>query len=526
MKTIKRMFLPSLLCLLLTTLAWADSGGVDVGNGRVVNIPGTDLEIKVPGHWVIGGHDGQVVIEGPKGGRVVARAERLSGVGDVTLEQLEQHARLMHPSANFKMVKRDDIVGVESETVDQDKSEIVTYLMGSDKRPIELTSALPSQELEEGKKIITSVRMRYRGVPTATNSIDVPVSMLHCEREHGDVPNPDNCKDNGRIGAFKIRPGLCLPSVALNTGVATLFIDHCAGPLLRLDQAGYKGEMLTVVRQSPEVGKVIRISNDPADYDKIRINGEFLELPGGVSTDNMYEFSSMRSPWPIGFETIGGNGTYLVRAAAWPSFDFLFRVRIQNDILTIGPLAQVPVEELKVYVQKLNEQTRTGIERDAGEVILHSMWTSEDNFSDRYNFRFNTSENPHISGNVWDIAFTVPWPDGMISVYGAEGWITPGDGLDALSCSMISNVNERLAGTAFEDIKAGQLSDLVPNYANCFPKARIQQGDLIYVQVNRSYTYPLNYPAPAKNERAVVLKIEDVGPNYSWVRFQWRRLVE
>ncbi len=330
MKIIKKIFLASLLCSLLTARAMVDSGGVDVGNGEIVesskilDVPGTRLQIKIPDEWRSKYTHGRIVIKSEKGGWVKAKVEQVSRIGDImTIESLLKHAQSKHPSSIFRQVSRGDIVGVESEKRNRfgSKTKIVAYLMGLDKRPIELTAKLGPKELEEGKKIIASVRMRYQGIPTANYSLDVSLDMIR--------------------GA---RPGLCLSQVALNPELIQLNGDQCPGPLLHLENSENNVEMLTVVRQSPEIGMVLRISDNPVDYDKISVNETFLQIGEElrfILLRNIYDFRGLGIYRPIGIETISGDGTYLVRAAVWPTFDVLFRVRIQNNKLTIGPLAEI-----------------------------------------------------------------------------------------------------------------------------------------------------------------------------------------
>lgn len=465
-------------------------GGVDVGN-MSSEIPGTSAIITWPSGW--GGKlDGKtLVLKDSASSTIKAKKTSIHDLTSPTQSSLQIYLKDT-TGRDYEMIEMNGLKGVRFNTVDTPELKVSDiYLITELNDLIQITSELSKTNngLEEGEKIISTIRLKYKGV-AVTNAVSKTVTFSDSTESNsysflGDCYSGEkSCKGVGFFGSGKY--------LKINRDFSTFGDAH-----------------VTVLGTEREI-----------PFDSIHIDGEYLIAPSTeVNIADIY--ASPFAPNQQFYQLKPKVGTvYLIRTIDWPSEDLIVKMRVDSIDpfqFTYEKLITVPRDELKKLVEEMNRNTlQKEMPMDEGEVTLYNRSAWENLSSASFNFQYSTSGNYYITHNDWDFTFDYSNED-----CGFKPSLNLGDPrrvgtFSKLNTGSIFEIdNKDFATYAQDDFKKNE------KYTSPIDDCGTN------IEVNRSYAIHYHTQEKGENPRSVfgVIKVLDLKTeNGHSMRFKFRRI--
>lgn len=375
--------------LIVSMLVFAGEGGVDVGNFRVANIPGANLNLNLPNDWNTRVDSGVLKVVSPSRSIITAT---LVNFGSNQVSSSDEILRYLnvHTSRKYKKIIINGMNGVKYESAD--KLTLDLYVISPTKEIVKVEAISDKKESQEIKVILEMIFFKYRGVKIS-DSKDVTVTLYH--RLLSGVENQHNISFSNDCGGSS-----CLDYY---NGVLGEYGNSLNSDEFKLGTGGH------------DTGKIIDLGLSPSGYEKIEIQGEYLALPKTkVKLGHIYEkFTSSGPIEDLDRITLKEGHVYLLRTVSWPEEDLLVKMRVDSldknnkAVLTFKRLAAIPQKQLQSYIDYMNRYTLDiEAKRTEGIVTLYdrSLWAA-DYAPATFNFYYGTRDNQFITYNAWDLLF-------------------------------------------------------------------------------------------------------------------------
>ena len=466
-------------------------GGVDVGNMSSSEIPGTRAIMTLSPGW--GGKlDGEtLVLNDTASSTIKAKKTSIHDLTSVTQSSLQIYLKET-TGRDYEKIEMNGMKGVRFNTVNTPELRLSDiYLITELNDLIQIKSELSKSNngFVEGEKIISTVRLKYKGV-AVTNAVSKTVTFS------------DNIESNSYS-----------------------FLGDCYSGEKSCKGVGFfgSGEYLKINRDFSTFGDAhvtILGTEKEIPFDSIHIDGEYLVAPSTeINIADIY--ASPFAPNQQFYQLKPKVGTvYLIRTINWPSEDLIIKMRIDSIDpfqFTYEKLITVPQDELKKLVEEMNRNTlQNEMLMDEGEVTLYNRSAWENLSSASFNFQYSTSGNRYITHNDWDFTFDYSNED-----CGFKPSLNLGDP------RRVGTFSEQSAGSIFEidneDFATYTQEDFKKNLGYTQPV--IDCGTSI--EVNKSYAVHYHTQEAGEKPRSVfgVIKVLDIKTeNGHSVRFKFRRI--
>ncbi|MDD0852118.1 hypothetical protein HBN50_03375 [Halobacteriovorax sp. GB3] len=377
------------LIVSMITFAGEGEGGVDVGNFRVTNIPGANLNLQLPKDWKTRIESGVLEIVSPGKSRITAR---LANFGSNQVSSRDEILRYLNDN-NSREYKKIDINGMNGlKYVSDDNLIHDLYVISPTKEIVKIEAISDKNDSQMTKAILEMIFFKYRGVKI-TDSHDITVTLYH--RLLSGVESQHNISFSNDCGGNSCSDYM--------NGVLGEYGNSWDSDEFQLGIAGY------------DTGKIIDLGLNLSDYDKINIQGEYLALPKSkVKLDRLYETFTAKGPIEsLDRITLKEGHVYLIRTIRWPEEDLLVKMRVDSldennkAVLTFKRLAVIPQKQLQSYIDYMNHYTLdVEAKRTEGIVTLYDrvLWAG-DYAPATFNFHYGTRDNQFITYNAWDLLF-------------------------------------------------------------------------------------------------------------------------
>lgn len=447
------------------------AGGVDVGNGFVMPIPGTQAVIQSTPDWQTKSDEDKIVLTGKGGSVIDAHKVKISDLVSPSPISLQKHLAEKFPDRKYRIIRINELEGVRAD-LELTKSEVKSdiYLISELKDFIHIESELKSSDIEVGEEILASVRIRYKGVafpdgPTQTARIK------YSDRQYYSFG------------------GECYP-----------YTDHnCHGVSVSFGRSEVR-----VGNAGLDSGRIVELGPDSeVPFDRIKIKGKYLVAPKAeIPLSDIYTVFNPKNPQPDKDSIELKEGyVYLIRSVSWPDEDVITKVRVESlepeVVISYKNLVHVEIEELKRQVELMNQYTKEYEQpKSIGEVVLFNRATWNNYFYSSFNFKYSTSGNPYIVNNGWDLNYGSHTIDG-VAFLSSHGEV-----------SRMTDIGNR-------NLQELTLADF-PNPNT--PPYRYSAEPIVghsYLIQNFAYDGSATYGA---------VKVLEIGPKQDWIRSQFRRV--
>lgn len=462
-------------------------GGVDVGNMSSSEIPGTRAIMTLSAGWS-GKLDGQtLVLKDEASSTIKAKKTSLPDLTSPDQSSLQIYFK-DKTGRDYEKIEMNGLKGVRTNTIDTPelrKSDI--YLITELNDLIQITSELSKANdgMLEGEKIISTVRLKYKGV-AINNAILKSVTF----------------KDDRYDYSFF---GDCAGG------------ESCAG--LKFYQDGDDSK-LKLIRYSNDDkfgdARVTKLGTEKEiPFDSIYTEGEFLVAPlTKIPISDIYTaFDSKTADQPNMLKPELG-AVYLIRTINWPSEDLIVKVKVDSlDPLqiTYKKLIMVSSEELKKMIETVNRNTiENEMPIEEGEILLYNYQPWNNLSISSFNFQYSTSANKFITKHSWDITFNTLCEKFALNV---------GDP------KRLGTFDESFAGSIYEIDDKDFATYSPQNFKNVGYSLTVDDCGTP-IDLNKSYAIQY-HTSNGDNSRSVfaVVKVIDMAKVHGeWVRLKFRRI--
>ncbi|WP_409479904.1 hypothetical protein [Pseudobdellovibrio sp. HCB154] len=450
-------------------------GGVDVGNMSSSSaIPMTHATVTYPNTWKATLLEKSLILTNAGSSTIQARRSDIINLVAPTQIALQNYLKTKYPDRNYEMIEINGLKGVRAELKNSAKEkESDIYLVSELKDFVHITSKLNnlSNGFTEGEDIISTVRLKYKGVAVKGSSIKT----------------------------FEI--GIGFNGYSFSGQCYTNFAQ--LGDCFGFDIKGNSQYLWVNDGRIIEIGSAKDIA-----FDSIRIDGEYLLAP--QSKTAIQEIYSAFTPKDQSADQnsikVKQDYIYLIRAVNWPYEDLIIKMQtgsLTNNTLTVTyqVLVSVEPEVLKNQVNIINKNT---IENEMplaeGEVTLYNHDNSNNKYYASFNFQYSNSGNNFIVQNSWDFTFNKAC-DGP-TFQGTNEILAVGD----------------VITFDFKSLSSIQKSD--------FPDPNLYDETKCGVIVEVGKTYGVYHHENGPNARSVfgAIHVLDMDKDGKWVRLKFRRI--
>lgn len=366
-------------------------GGVDVGNLQSTSVPLTKASLSYPKTWTPSLNKNILVLSNRSGSLINARKAEIKDLASPNATALLQYFKRKHPDRHYQKINFNGLEGVRAELIEtatRKKSDL--YLVSEFKDFLHIESDLQNTDegLSQGDQIISSVRVKYQGVPYENPQVKTVILKARAADAKGDHYAYSFLGD-----CYTYTKG-CNPSGGVGSAYQGKF---------RIGLAGYQHGRIIELGPTSEI-----------PFDSIRIEGEYLVGPKSKTPiSDIYTAFIPKNPQAEQDEIQLQEGhLYLVRTINWPEEDLITKMSVEkvnqgvSVTMTYQKLIYVPEDELQKQVDLINEYTR---ENEAplseGAVMLYNRSYWNNYFFASFNFEYSTSGNMFITNNAWDLIF-------------------------------------------------------------------------------------------------------------------------
>ena len=467
----------------------AQDGGVDVGN-KICQIPNTKVYFVAPKNWPCSEVKRTTAAESTEGSKLVIANSFASSIEasiakldlvSATPFTLEKYLEYKYKDSarDYKQIKINGLQGVRADIVNtnqEKKSDI--YLITELKEIIHIKTQLNSNEdgFSNGEKIVSSVQVKYLGVPVKDSS---PRKISLGFMEKYETLTETNCDH-----------------------------DHCKGVSLIYNSS----ELTTYNNLQLNAGTFVKLGNSKdISFDSVKAEGQYINGTGmPIKIEDFYNaFSPDSTQEKVTSITPAAGDIYLLKTKNWPEEDLISKIQIdsvnkgESLNLTVQKLIYVPTHILKEQIEIMNKNTY-GNEAplSEGEVILINSKVSQNSNYDKFNFFYSNSGNKFATKDTWDVRFEST--ENLLPILSSN----------AIYYTDIEFGNKDLQSLTKEDFPAFKIAPGFFDKSDPVPQ----------IQTDKTYGYISMHTTREQGLTYGAVKVLQIAPDQTWVHLKFRRI--
>lgn len=491
-------------------------GGVDVGNmsSIVVSIPQTKVVITVSGNWNYSIEGNTLKITNSSSSSILANRSELTQLTSPNQVGLEKYLESVHPDRDYKPIEFNGMKGVIAEFTDaagNPQSDI--YLISELKDFVHIVGHFNKDDdsASDGNKIISTVRIRYKGTKVQ-NSSPKTVELKNYRKLKSEIDD-SNIKDKPWTGYSLLDD--CETDYKTESNLS----NDCKGVKLNLAFWRWDDGLVPDLYIGGE-GRIIELgSADQIPFDSIFIDGEFLVSPEmKTPVSDIYSvFTPQERHTEIRGVVPKANHVYLIRTVNWPYEDLITKIKINSIEMgrslnfTYQKLASVNTDILQAQVDSINKNTiENEMPISEGEVTLFNFAVWKNMSFASFNFKYSSSGNRYITNNRWDFTLYNSCsknhaPKPILTTYSSMG------GIYSLTVMPIVSKVFSFGTKPIHEISKSDFPNASASDDSCGSTVKIGDTYGIYKIFQDEATYG-------------AVQVIDMAKDGSWVRLKFRRI--